>query len=191
MYVGGTALDVSCTVYNAENAFVDSGTTYVYLPQQAMQAFVQAMVAATGLPQGVFTQQQCVLQPFSATPQVCTASGSCYATGKIAWPDVAFSYRSANNSQQLVYTPWAPLLYLSTALFSTSSSCLTVGVKQSATGQMIIGAVYQRQYYVVYDQTTLQVGFAATAACQNLPSGSQRTPSLIGSGGSGAGSCLA
>ncbi|GAB4814012.1 hypothetical protein N2152v2_001058 [Parachlorella kessleri] len=161
--LGGQQLQVDQAVYSqGYGAMLDSGTTYIYLPSDAFQAFT-AEVERQAVQNGLYK----VDPPSSEYKDIC------YGGGPADYQDAeglsqAFPTMSLDFAQmEPLVLP--PLNYLFVPVLGSGKYCL--GVFENPDSGTILGGIAFRNILVQYDRENWQAGFGPTD-CRELGSNS-------------------
>ncbi|XP_075053374.1 beta-secretase 2 [Mixophyes fleayi] len=149
--VGGITLNLDCTVFNADKAIVDSGTTLLRLPDKVFNALVDAII------------QTSLIQNFNN--EFWTGMQlACWEKTEEPWvyfPDLSIYLRDVNSSRSFRLT-MKPQLYIQSVLTVREDlSCYRFGISPSPNA-LVIGATVMEGFYVVFDRAEKRVGFAVS-----------------------------
>ncbi|XP_030059683.1 beta-secretase 2 [Microcaecilia unicolor] len=153
--VGGRNLNLDCTVYNADKAIVDSGTTLLRLPQIVFDAVVNAIIHLSLIKD--FTAD------FWAGSQL-----ACWNKAETPWlyfPDLSIYLRDVNTSRSFCLTI-QPQMYLQPMLkVEETLECYRFGISPSSNA-LVIGATVMEGFYVIFDRAEKRVGFAVSSCAE-------------------------
>ncbi|XP_067595635.1 beta-secretase 2 isoform X2 [Pseudorca crassidens] len=143
------------SLYNADKAIVDSGTTLLRLPQKVFDAVVEAVARTSLIPEfsdGFWTGSQL----------------ACWTNSETPWsyfPKISIYLRDENSSRSFRITI-LPQLYIQPMMGAgLNYECYRFGISPS-TNALVIGATVMEGFYVVFDRARKRVGFAASPCAE-------------------------
>ncbi|TSP46812.1 Beta-secretase 2 [Bagarius yarrelli] len=158
--VGEKNLNLDCREYNSDKAIVDSGTTLLRLPVKVFDAVVEAIT------------QMSILQD-SSSGFFSGSKLACWVKGETPWeffPKISIYLRATNTSQSFRLAIFPQLYIHLVGDIDSTLNCFRFGISSSTNG-LVIGATVMEGFYVAFDRTHKQVGFAVStcAASNGIP----------------------
>ncbi|KPP80319.1 beta-secretase 2-like [Scleropages formosus] len=153
--VGDQNLILDCKEYNRDKAIVDSGTTFLRLPENVFNAVVDGII-------------QTSLIQFSADFWTGTKL-ACWLKGQNPlrlFPKLSIYLRALNASQSFRITIFPQLYIQLISEIDDDFECFRFGISSSANG-LVIGATVMEGFYVVFDRVRKRVGFAVSTCAES------------------------